>query len=699
MKISPNRVSIALTGYFMTTISHADSQLSLMDEEEFFRDLPVVISATRLLQPLKDVPEAMTIIDRRIIEASGAQTIPDVLRLVPGFQVGQVTGSRVTATYHGYSDRFARNIEVLVDGRSVYDAAHGLVSWPDLPLALENIERIEVMRGPNAAAHGANAFSATINIITLYPFEQQGVLGKITHGNPDSNTLLLNYAGTDENFEYRITTRYDDDEGIETRFDDSRTRMFNFTGINQLNTNDRMVFAFGASEGDRDDGFGKTPADDPFDVYQPERKTEHHNSFQQLKWVRSLSVDNEYTVQFYHNYQKIDDTFESILFSQFDPDLPTAIQALFGQPDQRLTLGYGFESDRYDLEFQHRQQLNEIFQLAWGAGFRIDSASDPVTFGSNKTFTRNQARLFINTEWYALTQLVINAGVMIEKVEGISTQWLPRLAANYHVDNHHTLRFSVSKSIRIPTLLEEHYNFSSRFEDGAIFDYVLQSTGNIKPEELQSVEFGYIANIPQLDISWDLKFFRDKLENRIRDPKNLTCLEAAIADSSVCDFFDSIGEADYRGAYTSQNSGNANIKGVEIGMDWDISNSSWLRVAYAYADSYTNEINQVNPLAYTTTESHAPDVTYSLLLANNFSNNVQFSTAYYYLDDIDWVGEGNEIQAYHRLDMQLSKSFKGDDISGKLSLVLQNINNQYTDFQDENIMDQRTYLSAELFFK
>ena len=101
--------------------TEVDTTLSLLDSEELFiGELPTVISATRLKQPLNESPVSTTIIDRQMIDASGAQTIPDLLRLVPGFTVGYLSGNYPVATYHGQSERYSRRLQVLIDGRSVY---------------------------------------------------------------------------------------------------------------------------------------------------------------------------------------------------------------------------------------------------------------------------------------------------------------------------------------------------------------------------------------------------------------------------------------------------------------------------------------------------------------------------------------------------------------------------------------------------
>lgn len=117
-------------------------------ESAFLEDLPVVLSVSRLSQPVNEAPAAVTIIDRNMIRASGFRDIPDLLRLVPGFSVAYTRDNTWAAGYHGLGDAFSRRFQVLVDGRSIYSPHYGAVYWTDLPLSIDDIERIEVVRGP-----------------------------------------------------------------------------------------------------------------------------------------------------------------------------------------------------------------------------------------------------------------------------------------------------------------------------------------------------------------------------------------------------------------------------------------------------------------------------------------------------------------------------------------------------------------------
>lgn len=144
--------------------------------------LPEVLTATRLRQSPATVPGSMTVLDSALIQASGARDIPELMRLVPGMMIGYGAGNQPTVNYHGSNVSDARRMQVLIDGRSVYRAGLATVDWSDIPVALEDIERIEVFRGPNTVSYGANALMAVVNILTRHPADSHGTRLKVTRG-------------------------------------------------------------------------------------------------------------------------------------------------------------------------------------------------------------------------------------------------------------------------------------------------------------------------------------------------------------------------------------------------------------------------------------------------------------------------------------------------------------------------------------
>jgi len=165
---------LALALFLGGALACAQQAQAEVTESAFLDELPVVLSVSRLSQPVSEAPAAVTVIDRDMIRASGFRDIPDLLRLVPGFSVAYTRDNTWAIGYHGMADAFSRRFQVLVDGRSIYSAAYGAVYWGELPLSIDDVERIEVVRGPDAATYGANAFLAVINIITKDPSQTLG---------------------------------------------------------------------------------------------------------------------------------------------------------------------------------------------------------------------------------------------------------------------------------------------------------------------------------------------------------------------------------------------------------------------------------------------------------------------------------------------------------------------------------------------
>ena len=120
-------------------------------------ELPIVLSASRLKQPTREAPLPVTLIDRELIDSLPAQSIAELMRLVPGYIVGSIDRRTTGVTNHGLGGEQARNFQVLIDGRSIYSGILGGVEWENLEIDLDDIERIEAVRAPNAVRFGANA--------------------------------------------------------------------------------------------------------------------------------------------------------------------------------------------------------------------------------------------------------------------------------------------------------------------------------------------------------------------------------------------------------------------------------------------------------------------------------------------------------------------------------------------------------------
>src|SRR6185436_4753610 len=138
------------------------------------------------------------------IRRSGLRSLPEVFRLVPGLQVAQLTSSNWAVSIRGFNDQFSNKLLVLIDGRSIYKRTFSGVLWDAEDLVLDDIDRIEVVRGPGGAVWGANAVNGVINIITKSSAATQGVLAHVSTGTFDTAGASLRYGGAIGRASYRV---------------------------------------------------------------------------------------------------------------------------------------------------------------------------------------------------------------------------------------------------------------------------------------------------------------------------------------------------------------------------------------------------------------------------------------------------------------------------------------------------------------
>jgi len=168
-----------------------------------------VISVSRKEQTLSRTASAIFVIESEDIRRSGATNIPDLLRMVPGLDVAQITANSWAISARGLNERFSNELLVLVDGRNVYTPTFGGVDWDTLDLPLEDIERIEVIRGPGGTIWGVNAVNGVVNIITRKASETRGGMVVAGGGNLDQGFGTLQYGGgLGKNTDYRVFTKY-----------------------------------------------------------------------------------------------------------------------------------------------------------------------------------------------------------------------------------------------------------------------------------------------------------------------------------------------------------------------------------------------------------------------------------------------------------------------------------------------------------
>ncbi len=673
-----------------TTPVLAESEFDL-PAEALLDDLPVVLTVSRIPQRPAELPASVTVIDRNLITASGARDVPDLLRLVAGFQVGHDNGEgvRTTVTYHGNSDNFARRMQVLVDGRSVYNPATGGVDWQDLPVALEDIGRIEVTRGPNGVTYGANAFLGVINIITRDPTEQPGNHLTLRHGENSDDRVYLRHGVVKGDFALRLSGFMNDDRGFsdlspgaETREvnDDQRTGFINARADWRAGINDYLTLDVGFGSGDRQRGSD----DDPLD---PTRGRDVDYDHQQLRWQHVMSSEEEVKLNLYRTHNRMQDRFLSPALSELLGVPSAAVPLLIGLPDQSVVVDNNVEYERTNLELEHHLSPHPGWRVVWGAEARRDRIRGAGYFGTSAWEKSDLYRLFMNHELTPAERWVINIGAMAEKSDITDTRFSPRAAINYRFAPDHFVRTSFTRAYRTPALFEAKANYAARLEDGNALDILYVSPTIPDPERIDAVELALGGSLEGRRVSYELKLFSERITDAI----------TVVEDNAYADPYN-------QRAWIITNAGSARTEGVEAQLRLEPSRDTLISFAISHARSSGRVLDEINVedsadgREWRNTDDSVPFTTLSLLASNRFTEQFRSSLGLYHVTDMQFIGPGDPTGGYTAVDLDLAFQLHEGSTRSELGLTLRNLLGEYFDFRNWVYQERAAYLRLGLEF-
>lgn len=647
----------------------------IISEEDYIGDVPKVLSVSRLSQSLADSPSAVTIIDRETIRAAGVVDLPEVFRLVPGFYVGTNAGyvhnTNHTVSYHGMTTAYSGAMQVLINGRSVYSPLYGGVQWSELPIAIADIERIEITRGPNAASYGANSFFGVINIITQSPDSLPANSILATHGN-GRNEVFYRHAGKVNNLSYRITTGYREDDGLSNRNDFKRTRLLNAQADYQVNDRNSLEFEFGLADGARGEG---DINEDPI-VFLPRTK-KINNHYELIRWRHNLSDESDFSLQGYHSFDRSDDKSTSIDIATL---FPSAVAAGTYINEKILV-----ETERYDIEAQHNFSVGKTLRAVWGGSVRQDSMYAPHYLGANKTDYFDLQRLFGHAEWQAHDKLVFNAGAMMEHNDFTGTDISPRASINIKPSPNHMIRIGASSALRAPNYLEEKFNrrvtAPTLIPNLTLLRQFYADKGNVRPEQIVSREIGYLGKFGRFSL--DTRVFHDSISDHIRFRSRRAKFVTPPG------FFLVSGDVE-----SALNDGEATIDGFEMQAKWQLFAKTNLLFNYAHVKIRETqdglERNYINSM---------PSNTISALLTHQFDTNWDTSFAYYQTSKATMLGDGDPVDLIRRSDVRVARKFNSGRWNGEVSAVVENLfNERYEEFADYNSLKRRARVNVSLNF-
>lgn len=636
-------------------------------EHGLFFEMPVVLSASRLEQSVSNAAVSISVIDHETIIASGARTIPEVLRLVPGMQVGysgNMFGDepRYVVTYHGHSGQYSRQMQVLIDGRSIYEPFLGGINWKSIPVNINDIERIEVSRGPNLATYGSNSFQAAINIITRTAAEDQGSFIQTNIGGNDIADLTYRYGGNTGKLDYRVTVSTFNDSGLDSANeydypDDTQSNNLDYRLDYQLDNKNTITYQGGYGSNhqqtDRNHNLEGNGNISPFPLA---RTVENTRAFQFLKWENVIDRKNTLLVQYYYNLSdKKDSTLTEPLFdpppAPFDP--------------VTLEIDGDTKSQRHNLELTHFIYPQDNLKLVWGLSGQMDSVKAPFYLGRDDAVSHNQFRGFGIVEWYVTQNNTINFGALVEENDVTDTELSPRLSFTHAFNKQHSIRLGVSRAIRSPFILETDLDTTLTlplringqappppFPDSADIQVWLGSVPGgykLQNEKIISREIAYFGSFLNSAFLFNARLFHDDINDYIR-------LEGTEFRNNI----------------------DSTSTGLELEMDYHFDNTLRFSASGSIINISSNEAE---------IENSAPQHSFSFITSKRFNNKYNGSLAYYYVDAFAWTDSRGGTSEYDTLDMRLSRNIKLARASGSLSIVLKNILGDYSDYLENPGVD------------
>ncbi len=660
----------------MTLTEFAFSEV--ITEEDLIGDIPMVMAATRLPQSVTDTPVAMTVIDRQMIEASGFIEIPDLFRLVPGFQVGLSWRDHHTAvTYHGQSDGLSRRMQVLIDGRVAVGSLFGIVDWDRLGIVIDDIDRIEVVRGSAGVAYGSNAFVGAINIVTREPYANPGWKMSATSGSQDTNILSTQYSHVGEKFDYIASASYFHTDGFDDVNDESTARSGRLKGRYQSASHTALDFQLGYSRGPWGRG-GLGISIDPIANKEP---TEQYGNF---RLTQSGLPGNEWYVQLGLSSSEEVDKFDAGLLSDILGIPPAQVPILVpGQQDQKIIgSAFDFTSNSLNFEFQKTNLLDGQHRTLWGLGYRKDMVKGRSVINTNDREFMDTYRAYGNLEYRLFKNVLMNVGLTYEDNNFVKGKFSSRLGFNVTMAKGHVFKVAVAESWRQPYLAEHLHDVSIRLNDGSVLEQIQISTGKLDPERLRSFEVEYVGYWLSRKLLTEVKLFREEFERELE----------FVADP----FYPELISLFNPGTILDKNGGATEVMGFETGISWEFTHQSRLWVSYAFS-----EVDQAcQALAFRCAHENdaTPRHTASVLMSHNVGRGWEASLGYYYLDEMAWVFWGGDRESYGRVDMRIAKSFEFSGSRLKLELIGQNLGGDYHEFSQTNVFETRTFVRATLQF-
>ena len=627
-----------------------------VSESDFLADVPTVISVSRIAQSLADTPGAVTVLDRQFIRMSGARDVVSLLAYVPGFQT---TTSYETdapmASYHGRTDDYANRIQVLVDGRSVYSGlleSSAGIGWK--ALAVDDIERIEVLRGSNSATYGARAFLGVVNIISRDPRETVGASAFITNGENGIADRGMRLGWRGENASYRLSADSSADNGLRGAYGANQTERVNFSSHLDLQPGSDLDLRAGgvgvtAGRGDITDTAGN-----------PARMRFIGSAYAQGDWHYSLNDSNDLGLSYSHTVNVNQDQFN------------------YMTPGPYYMANISFSGVEYvdRLTLQQSTRQSASLRTVFGAELSREQDVSPSSFDQFNQVTSNFQRVFGSAEWRMSDDWLLNAGGLAEHSDLGGDSFSPRIMVNWHLLPGHTLRLGVSSAFRPPSAYEKYSQVQYYDVNGANpTGYYVYNNGSVSSEKLISTELGYFFGPDDARVNADVRVFNERISDGI-----------ASTDTQI------VGVQPYQFV----NSENYQINGAEWQLNWTPHNAT--KVFFNQTWTHISVDSSASSTYLFRTVHSAPDYAAALTVMHTLDTGQQLSLMYQTAQNVALMSISTNpwLFTMERIDLRFAQPFRISHYRAELALTLQNIGAPYQDGDWKFYFDRRAMLTLKL---
>jgi iron complex outermembrane receptor protein len=607
-------VLLAIIVPLVTAAAWADGpsrDLTELSIEELMDIEITVTSAAKKPQKLTEAPAAISVITGDQIRRAGVTTIPEALRLVPGMHVARVDANKWAISSRGFDGRISNKLLVLLDGRHVYTPLFTGVFWEVQDTVLDDIDRIEIIRGPGGTLWGANAVNGVINVVTKNAKDTQSGLVRLGAGTEERAFGAVRYGGTlGPDAYYRVYAKYLDRDGFvdETGADTDDSWQMRLTGFRidwDLTPDDSLTI-----EGDYYDADGRQTVIEP--VFTPpfglpvSDEIDMTGGDLSARWQRHLGEDSDLALQAYHHQ---------------------------GDRDEAIASG---DTAITEVEFQHRFPAGERHDLLWGLGVRI--TSDQVHSGAVLSVEPAKAtdtvyHAFIQDE-IAITpeQLSLTVGSKFEHNDYTGFEYQPSVRLTWVPTAKQTVWAAVSRAVRTPSRTERRLHFTMPGTADGIFSVWMPSP-DYDSETLLAYELGYRVQ-PSERLALDATAFYNRYDNLQTSLPGMPTLDPSPLPHTVLPLH--FGNDSHGTAY-----------GFELAADFKASERWRLYAGYSLLKMEIDPDDDALPgVQMTYTEGKSPEQMAILRSSWALPGNVDFDITLRYVDALPAI----DVESYTELD-------------------------------------------------